>query len=228
MLLSIDRVLQLLAEGKTLTKIAELAKCSEHDVSYVIEQARKIINKHEKQLARKKIIIEKDPLNNKQFQNDQQDGIDAAKLFLGAELSAVPIESSLTIYVSGKSLGNPGPSGIGIVINDRDNRQVGKLSLYIGKSTKIATQYSAIIKAMKIAEYFDTKTLKVRTDSELFLKQIESNSEINQKRIKKLRDEVLSLKKKFNSCKFELVMGYINEKANYLADMAISTAKMSK
>jgi hypothetical protein len=37
MLLSIDRVLQLIAEGKNIEKIAELADCDAADVAVLIE-----------------------------------------------------------------------------------------------------------------------------------------------------------------------------------------------
>ena len=48
MLLSIDRVLQLLSEGKSIEKIAELAEGEIDDVIGIIDEARKLINKHEK------------------------------------------------------------------------------------------------------------------------------------------------------------------------------------
>jgi len=59
MLLSIDRVLQLLTEGKSVDKISELAKCDEKDVLVVIGEARNLLNKYEKPIARKKIILKK-------------------------------------------------------------------------------------------------------------------------------------------------------------------------
>ena len=59
MLLSIDRVLQLVSEGKTIEKIAELAECNSADVVNLIEDARELINRHEKASGRKKVIIKK-------------------------------------------------------------------------------------------------------------------------------------------------------------------------
>ena len=59
MLLSIDRVLQLLAEGKSIEKIAELANVDSNDVLAIIEEARKIVNQFDKQKSKSKIIIKK-------------------------------------------------------------------------------------------------------------------------------------------------------------------------
>jgi len=44
MLLSIDRVLQLLAEGKTTQKIAEIAGVGVEDVVRIIEEARALLS----------------------------------------------------------------------------------------------------------------------------------------------------------------------------------------
>src|SRR3990172_12666906 len=162
MLLSIDRVLQLLAEGKSLDKIAELAHCSVPNVVEVIKEAGEIINRDEKPAARKKIMIKR---------SAETDGADepgvppddeaSGNIFTGAELSTIPLNSSLTMYIDGASSGNPGPAGIGILIVDQDGRQVGKISAYIGKRTNNFPEYTALIRALKIARYFTTRVLKI-------------------------------------------------------------------
>ena len=169
MLLSIDRVLKMLAEGKSLEKIAELANCEVKDVVEVIEEAIAIINKYEKQFARKKIIIKKgaDDQDEARSKADNDTQILEHQLFEGAELSTIPLNSTLTMYTDGASSGNPGPAGIGIVIFDHDGRQIGKVSSYIGSRTNNYAEYTALLRALKIAIYFKAKVLKIRTDSEL-------------------------------------------------------------
>ncbi|OHD70068.1 MAG: hypothetical protein A2W19_04540 [Spirochaetes bacterium RBG_16_49_21] len=222
MLLSIDRVLQLLAEGKSLDKIAELAHCSVTNVVEVIEEAREIINRHEKPAARKKIIIKR---------SADTDGADdpgvppddeaSGNIFTGAELSTIPLNSSLTMYIDGASSGNPGPAGIGILIVDQDGRQVGKISAYIGKRTNNFAEYTALIRALKIARYFTTRVLKIRTDSELIAKQMSGEYKVKNDQIKKLYDQAAALVKMFNTCKIEHIPRNLNEKADYLAKKAV-------
>lgn len=225
MLLSIDRVLQLLAEGKSLIKIAELADCEADDVVSVIEDARRLIIKYDKQIVKRKIIIKsrgKAPGENAIGRSDDEN---VSKLFKGSELSAIPVESSLTIYTDGASMGNPGPSGIGIVIYDREDRQVGKVSSSIRNGTNNVAEYSAILRALKIAAYFKTKTLKIRTDSELVVKQMNGEYRVKNKKIQKLYDEAIQLKKKIVNFKIEHVTRNLNDKADYLAKIAASGNK---
>jgi ribonuclease HI len=129
------------------------------------------------------------------------------------------------MYVDGASRGNPGPAGIGIVINDRDGRQVGKVSDYIGRRTNNFAEYTALIRALQIAIYFKTKELKIRTDSELAVKQIRGEYKVSNENIKPLYAEVIRLKKMINSCRIEHVTRNLNEKADYLAGRATTSYK---
>ncbi|MBN1534946.1 MAG: ribonuclease HI family protein [Spirochaetes bacterium] len=215
MLLSIDRVLQLLIEDKTLDKIAELADCTVDDVKHVLEESRHLLQKHEKDHARKKIILKK-------HRDDSAEGTEevAREIFEGAELSAVPLGSVLTIYIDGASRGNPGPSGIGIVILDSDDRQVGKVSARIGFGTNNTAEYQALIRALRIAIYFETKRLKIRTDSELIVKQIDGSYSVKNEAIKKLYATAIGLMKQIPHCRIEHVTRSLNDKADYLAKKA--------
>ena len=109
--------------------------------------------------------------------------------FNGAELSAVPLSSSLIMYASGISNGNPGPSGIGIVIYDKDDHQVGKVSTNIGKVKTNTARFFAIRRSLKIALYFKTSQLRIRTDSDLVVKQIHGEVTIEDKELKKIQQE---------------------------------------
>jgi hypothetical protein len=59
MLLNMDRVLGLLAEGKDIEKIAVLASCPREDVVALIEEARTLLARHEGPRFRKKVVLKK-------------------------------------------------------------------------------------------------------------------------------------------------------------------------
>lgn len=228
MLLSIDRVLQLLAEGKSVQKIAEMAEADVDDVCGIIEEARKIVEAGDRARSRKKVILKKKATaadENEKAESAKDEGLTVPSIFEGSELSAVPLNSSLVIYTDGASRGNPGPGGIGIVIYDSDNRQVGKVSLSIGICTNNYAEYTALIRALKIAIYFKTRTLKIRTDSELIVKQMRGEYRVNNENIKSLYEEAVQLKKKINSCKIEHVTRNLNDKADFLAKKASLAVK---
>lgn len=225
MLLSIDRVLQLLAEGKSVQKIAETAEVELEDVLSIIEEARRLIESCDKNRARKKVIIRKKSSEKELSGNSGEvpgGSLSENEIFDGAELSAVPLGSSLMMYIDGASSGNPGPAGIGIVIIDNDNHQVGKVSSPIGIKTNNVAEYTALIRALKIALYFNTRVLKIRTDSELVVKQVNGEYKVNNENIRVLYEEVMKLKKQVNSCRIEHVTRNLNDKADYLAKKASS------
>lgn len=227
MLLSIDRVLQLLAEGKSLEKIAELSGAGADDVSHVVEEARKLLNTYDKARVRKKIIIRRKLEDNfpehvsRPPEEGEEPAIDENEIFYGAELSAVPLNSSLTMYIDGASSGNPGPSGIGIVITDKEDRQVGKVSVPIGVATNNVAEYSALLRALKIAIYYKTNVLRIRSDSELIVKQMKGEYRVNHENIKPLYEEAVRLRKMISNVRIEHVSRSINEKADFLAKKAV-------
>lgn len=218
MLLSIDRVLQLLAEGKSLEKIAELSDVDVREIQSVVEEARKIILEYDKQRSKSKIIVKKkSSITEDKNQSEQI----SENIFDGLEvLSTIPTESVLTMYVDGASKGNPGPAGIGIVIYDSDDRLVGKVSAYIGKKTNNQAEYTALLRAIQLAIYFKTKTLKIRSDSELVVRQLTGEYQVSNANIKKLYERVMELKKQIPNVKIEHVMRNFNEKADFLAKKA--------
>ncbi len=229
MLLSIDRILQLLAEKKSVEKIAELSEVDVEEVCNIINEARELLNVTDKAKIRKKIILKKkDGGHNGLEEAGETDNKLDMDIFEGAELSAVPLSSSLLMYTDGASSGNPGPAGIGIVINDKEDRMVGKVSLYIGKNTNNYAEYSALIRALKIALYFKTKDLKIRTDSELVVKQIKGEYKVSSAKIRPLYEEAVRLKKMISSCRIEHVTRSLNDKADYLAKKAVETYQNTK
>jgi len=222
MLLSIDRVLQLLAEGKSIQKIAQMSGADESDVRGMIEEARRLLGSSDRARMRKKFIIKKKSPGDSAGDGAIEADGEIEELFAGAEISAVPLDSSLVMYVDGASRGNPGPSGIGIVIYDADNRQVGKVCSAIGVQTNNVAEYTALIRALRIAKYFRAKVLKIRTDSELVARQVAGEYKVSNENIRPLYEEVIRLKKDFSNCRIEYVSRNQNEKADYLAKRASS------
>lgn len=217
MILTIDRVLQLLAEGKTIDKISQLASCDEADVANIIEEARILLQKHEKSAAKRKIIIKKKTGSTSLPERSIEDDKIARELLSGAELSVIPVNASLVMYTGGESAASPGNAGIGIVILDNNNRQIGKISDFIGIRTKLVAEYIAIIRSIKLSSFFQAKDVKIRTDSETIIKHIAGTIKINNKNIMKYYDELTLLLKNNNYVKIEYIPGHQNDKAHFFA-----------
>jgi ribonuclease HI len=79
--------------------------------------------------------------------------------------------SALVAYVDGGSLGNPGPSGIGVVM---DGVRGGKLEIakWIGWQDNNVAEYLALMEALQCALGLKARALHVYSDSEVVVKQM--------------------------------------------------------
>ena len=77
----------------------------------------------------------------------------------------------LVAYVDGGSLGNPGPSGIGIVIDGCDSGRV-RIAKWIGHQDNNVAEYVALLEALQFAITLKAKTLHVFSDSQVVVRQM--------------------------------------------------------
>jgi len=79
--------------------------------------------------------------------------------------------SALVAHVDGGSLGNPGPSGIGVVIEGARNGKV-QIAKWIGWQDNNVAEYLALLEALQCAVLLKAQTLHVYSDSEVVVKQM--------------------------------------------------------
>jgi hypothetical protein len=80
--------------------------------------------------------------------------------------------SDLVAYVDGGSLGNPGPSGIGVVIDGYTDGTI-RIVKWIRRQDNNVAEYVALLEALQCALGLNAKTLHVFSDSEVIAKQNE-------------------------------------------------------
>ena len=74
-------------------------------------------------------------------------------------------------YVDGGSRGNPGPAGIGVVIEHPSGRRV-EISQSIGSGDNNYAEYAALLAALEYAAAYDARSLQVFSDSEVVVRQV--------------------------------------------------------
>src|SRR3954453_17132565 len=79
--------------------------------------------------------------------------------------------SDLVAYVDGGSLGNPGPSGIGVIIDGGENGPI-RIAKWIGHQDNNVAEYLALLEALQHAVAAQAKALQVFSDSEVVVKQM--------------------------------------------------------
>ena len=79
--------------------------------------------------------------------------------------------SVLVAYVDGGSLGNPGPSGIGVVIDRAEGSRI-RIAKWIGHQDNNVAEYVALLEALQCALALKAKVLHVYSDSEVVVRQM--------------------------------------------------------
>lgn len=128
---------------------------------------------------------------------------------------------TLVINTDGGSRGNPGPSGIGLVIKDDKGELLYSHGGYIGETTNNVAEYSALIKALEEAANLGGTTLRIQMDSELIVKQMQGTYKIKQPVLQELAAKVIQLLKKFDSYTFVHVRREFNKEADALVNQAL-------
>jgi len=79
--------------------------------------------------------------------------------------------SNLVAHVDGGSLGNPGPSGIGVVL-DRSEGPTIRIAKWIGRQDNNVAEYVALLEALHCALALKARKLHVYSDSEVVVRQM--------------------------------------------------------
>jgi ribonuclease HI len=81
------------------------------------------------------------------------------------------VMSDLVAYVDGGSLGNPGPSGIGVVIDGCESGPI-RIAKWIGHQDNNVAEYVALMEALQCALSLKAEALHVYSDSEVVVRQM--------------------------------------------------------
>lgn len=123
------------------------------------------------------------------------------------------------IYVDGASKGNPGPSGIGVIIY-RDTKVIKNISVYIGETTNNVAEYTALIHGLHELKNLRADNITVKTDSQLMHRQLTKVYQVKDPKIIELNVRVWQLITGFK----EVYINYIPRQENSGADKLATQA----
>lgn len=133
----------------------------------------------------------------------------------------------IIIHTDGGSRGNPGVSGVGVVISNRQGHLIKKSSKNIGTRTNNEAEYEAVIFALERAKQVFGKEkaqnidVEIRMDSELVARQLNGKYKIKEEKLVPLFIKVWNLKMDFGSVFFEEIPRAKNKEADALANEAM-------
>ncbi len=149
--------------------------------------------------------------------------VDAAIHGISDELTQTDVsdQAAIHVYTDGASSGNPGPSGIGVLLQYGDHQK--EVSRYIGMATNNIAELEAIQVGLGLIHNPD-KPVRVYTDSSYALGLLSKGwkAKKNQDLVKKIRRQIA----RFKDIRFIKVKGHAghtqNERADKLATQAIT------
>jgi ribonuclease HI len=129
--------------------------------------------------------------------------------------------SALVAYVDGGSLGNPGPAGIGVVIEGPDKAKL-RIAKWIGHQDNNVAEYVALLEALQCAMTLKATVLHVYSDSEVIVKQMTGEYICRSPRLYSLHWTCRKLARGFEFSISHLAREF-NSEANGLANSAART-----
>jgi ribonuclease HI len=127
------------------------------------------------------------------------------------------------MYSDGASSGNPGPSGIGVVISlaGEDARHKShRISEYIGIATNNVAEYTALLKGLETAKSLGIQNIKIFMDSELLVRQIKGIYRVKNANLIPLWIKTMNILKEFSDYSVNHVPREMNKEADSLARRA--------
>ncbi len=130
----------------------------------------------------------------------------------------------LTAFIDGGSRGNPGPAGYGVQVIDGNGAVVQELAEPIGVSTNNEAEYRGLIAALQWITAQGHKKARIRSDSELLVRQMRGEYRVKSPGLQPLHREATRLAYSMESVEFEYVPREQNREADRLANEAMDRA----
>lgn len=132
------------------------------------------------------------------------------------------------VYIDGASRGNPGESGIGVLVirGDGTRREIRK---YLGKGTNNEAEYKALIEALgRLSDEKSPETgIRIHTDSQLVANQMNGLWKVKDPKLRVLHAEAKKLAASLPRLKIDHIPRERNAEADRLANEAIDVYSSS-
>jgi probable phosphoglycerate mutase len=127
----------------------------------------------------------------------------------------------ITAHCDGGARGNPGPAGFGAVVQDANGTVLAELSEFLGIQTNNVAEYSGLLAVLSYALAHGHRRLRVVSDSELMVKQIQGKYQVKSPGLRPLYEQ--ARKKIAQLDRFEIThaLRHKNKDADRLANDAM-------
>jgi len=152
---------------------------------------------------------------------------DTARLFSDSEASSNPPAGIHIANIDGASRGNPGPASYAVVIRDSSGKVILELAKKLGRETNNVAEYYALLTALDYAVTHGISALRIRSDSELLVRQMQGRYKVKSADLKPLFERASKLARQIAYFTIEHVRRELNRDADALANHALDSGDFS-
>jgi probable phosphoglycerate mutase len=127
----------------------------------------------------------------------------------------------INAHCDGGARGNPGPAGYGAVIQADHGTILAELSEFLGMRTNNFAEYSGLLGCLQYALDHHHPRLRVVSDSELMVKQIQGKYKVNSPDLRPLWQEAKNRIAKLEAFEISHALRHKNKDADRLANQAM-------
>ncbi len=139
----------------------------------------------------------------------------------------------MVIRTDGAARGNPGPAAAGAVLIDGDApdaldplaRPIASISDYLGVQTNNVAEYTAVVRALRLASELGARDVRLLLDSMLIVEQLNGRWKVRDAKLLPLNEEARAILRTFVHWSVVHVRRALNSAADQLANEAIDRVK---
>ena len=151
----------------------------------------------------------------------------SARLFSDSHAAAPPAGVHIA-NIDGASRGNPGPASYAVVVRDPNGKIILELAKNIGRETNNVAEYFALLAALDYATTTEFAALRIRSDSELLVRQMQGRYKVKSPDLKPLYERASKMARQLGYFAIEHVRRELNRDADALANVALDQAGVPK
>ena len=125
--------------------------------------------------------------------------------------------------IDGGARGNPGPAAYGVIVRDAKGEIIAELSDYLGIQTNNYAEYSGLLAALDFAVREKYPSLKVLSDSELLVRQMQGRYKVKSPGLIDLYDRARALVRKLEHFSIDHVLRQYNREADSLVNQVLDS-----
>jgi len=150
----------------------------------------------------------------------------SARLFSDSQAAGPPAGVHIA-NIDGASRGNPGPAAYAVVLRDAEGKIVLELAKKIGRETNNVAEYYALLAALDYAVNQGITALRIRSDSELLVRQLQGRYKVKSPELKPLHERASKMARQLGYFAIEHVRRELNRDADALANVALDSGNVS-